>query len=389
MVRLKGITWNHTRGYGPLLAVTKKFYEKHPELEISWDSRSLKDFGDYPVDRLAREYDIILIDHPHVGISSSQGVLLPLDEYIPESFLNDQTRHSVGQSNQSYAWNGHQWALAVDAAAQVSAYREEFMPEGIVPTTWNEVEQLARDLAPDKYIGWPLCPTDAICSFLSLCADIGGDRFFDEKGQGIDPDVGMEALNRIARMLPLLHPESLAFNPIQMLDHMTTSDDIVYVPLLFGYSNYSRPGYVNNTIRFTDIPTQDGYPRGSLLGGVGMAVSSYSNHPDIAVMFVKYTADSDTQQTVYFEGGGQPGHRSAWLNDEVNRRSGNFFINTLQTLDNSYLRPRNVAFPVFQEKAGEMLHYFLHQNQKGTTSSPRETISRLNALYNEAMLIAP
>ena len=32
--RLTGITWNHTRGYLPLVATAQRFSEMHPEVEI-------------------------------------------------------------------------------------------------------------------------------------------------------------------------------------------------------------------------------------------------------------------------------------------------------------------------------------------------------------------
>ncbi|KIL41985.1 hypothetical protein SD70_03750 [Gordoniibacillus kamchatkensis] len=384
MVKLKGMTWNHVRGYAPLVAAAQRFRQLHPEVEMEWDRRSLKDFGDYPVDLLAREYDIILIDHPHVGICSEQGVLVPLDQHIPAAYLRDQAENSVGPSHRSYEWGGRQWALAVDAAAQVASYRPDLLPAADVPRTWQQLIELAESLPPGQKVGWPLCPTDAMCSFLTLCAGIGGGEFFDE-AEGVPHPVGEAALERLLALLPLLHESSLGSNPIQMYDRMSTRDDIVYIPFAFGYTNYARAGFSDKLIRFADIPGDSGEPRGGLLGGVGMAVSAFSAHVPLVLEFAMYAASGETQRTVYVESGGQPGHAAAWRDDAANRSCSGFFRDTLRTLRLSYMRPRNRAFPAFQEQAGVLLHDALKQHAAGgAKAKPAEIIAAMNKLYREA-----
>lgn len=382
MVKLKGMTWDHVRGYGPLIAATEHFRKMHPDMDIEWDRRSLKDFGDYPVSKLAARYDIILIDHPHVGICAEQGVLVPLNEWINPGYLEDQRQNSVGNSHHSYNWLNRQWALAVDAAAQVSAYREDLLQGADPPKTWQQVFELAEALPPELKIGFPLCPTDAMCSFLTLCAQFGGNDYFDAES-GFDPAAGEEAAAVLLKLLPYLHAKSLRSNPIQMLDEMALNNEIAYVPLLFGYSNYSRNGCVGHRINFTNIPSLNGVPKGSLLGGVGMAISSFSKHIGAAVRFAEYVAAGETQRTVYYLGGGQPGHRSAWIDPDVNRDSHYFFERTLETLDLSHVRPRHQQFPEFQERGGVILHDYFMKSQQGAAVSPNEIVKSLNELYQD------
>lgn len=382
MITLRGMTWNHVRGYGPLLATTEQFGTLYPDIEIKWDRRSLKDFGDFSVEALARSYDIIMIDHPHVDIASRQGVLTPLDDWIPAVYLNEQRMNSIGQSYQSYEWNGHQWALPVDAAAQVAAYRPDLLDSAMVPRTWEQVYALTERLSNTQKIGWPLCPTDTMCSFLSLCANIGSHRFFDEE-TGISTSVGEAALKIMLNLLPKLHESSLFSNPIQMYDLMVSTDSIVYLPLAFGYSNYSRLGFAERQLRFTNIPSTTNVPEGSLLGGAGMAISALSKHIPIAVQFAMFTASPDIQRSVYVEGGGQPGHASVWRDQAVNHNTNGFFEQTLQTLERSYMRPRNKLFPAFQEQGGELLHAALRQFKKKEKISVSDTVVSLNRLYTE------
>jgi multiple sugar transport system substrate-binding protein len=157
---------------------------------------------------------------------------------------------------------------------------------------------------------------------------------------------------------------------------MSASDEVAYVPLLFGYSNYGRPGFRPQLIRFTNVPIADGgRPRG-ILGGAGLAISSRTNHAEVACRYATYVASGEVQRTIYFESGGQPGHRSAWLDDAVNAASSNFFRDTLETLENAYLRPRYLGYMPVQERAGEVIHAFLKED--GDIDA---TLDTLDGLY--------
>ena len=78
MTALKGMTWSHPRGYDPLVACARLWREK-TGVEIAWDGRSLQDFESFPIEELAQQYDLIIIDHPHAGQMTREGCLLPLD----------------------------------------------------------------------------------------------------------------------------------------------------------------------------------------------------------------------------------------------------------------------------------------------------------------------
>lgn len=378
MLELKGITWDHPRGYQPLVATAYEFQKQHPQVHIAWDVRSLKDFGDLSIESLAEKYDFVLMDHPFSGTGAKSGVLVPLDEWIPEPFLQEQARYSVGPSHRSYFWEGHQWALAVDAAAQVTACRADLLDDLDVeiPKSWDDVFGLAESLKGTGKIGMPLHPVDAVCCFQSLCANISSGLFWHSE-YGIDPEIGAQALNLLQRLASLVDERSLFMNPIQMLDLMAGTNEIAYVPLIFGYTNYARKGYAKHLVRFGNIPSVSDEPSGALLGGVGLAISSSCKHIEAAVQYAMYVASSEVQRGIYFQHGGQPAHRTAWLDEKTNEATDHFFRNTLHTLELSFLRPRFPGYNKFQELAGETVHRFLIS--RGRVS---DCITQLNGLYH-------
>src|ERR1700748_3872940 len=116
---LRGITWGHSRGYTPLAAAAQRFTELHPGVTIVWEKRTLQQFADYPIEELTKSYDLLIIDHPWVGRAATLGCVLPLEQHLSAEYLKEQAAHSVGFSHPSYEYDGHQWALAIDAATPV------------------------------------------------------------------------------------------------------------------------------------------------------------------------------------------------------------------------------------------------------------------------------
>ena len=102
---LRGMTWTHPRRYDPLVACSKLWRNK-TGVSIEWDKRSLQDFEAYPVEELSQRYDLIVIDHPHVGQGTREGCLKPFDDPARAAEREVLERASIGPSYASYLWRG-------------------------------------------------------------------------------------------------------------------------------------------------------------------------------------------------------------------------------------------------------------------------------------------
>ena len=371
---LRGITWNHTRGLVPMVATAQRFEELHPEVRIVWEKRSLQAFGDNPIGKLAEEFDLLVIDHPSVG--EAEDFLLPLDEHLPADFINELASASVGPSHESYDWDGHLWALAIDAAAPVSCHRRDLLAEmgASVPRTWPELLDLARR----GVVALPLTAVDALMAFYMFCGAAGEDPFL-RRDRVVAEDVGVAALAHLADLASLCGVESFHRNPIATYELMASGDRIAYCPFAYGYSNYSRIGYVPKLLRFGGLVTMaDGRCLRSTLGGAGLAISRRCREVSSAAEYACFVAGGACQRGLYFTSGGQPGHRAAWEDPVVNAACHSFFQDTLPVLDQSYLRPRFHGYLDFQKSAGLVVHAFLT-----TGGDPRRVCNELDQLYNK------
>lgn len=367
-VQLKGITWDHPRGYQPLHA-TSAVWKTMSGADLHWNVRTLKEFGDTPVEELALRYDLIIIDHPYMGEAFHNGLLLPLNDYLSPSTIELLTSQSVGPSFNSYRYNGSLLAVPIDAAAQVSAYRPDIIEKikWTLPANTASLKEAALELPTGHFIGVPLCPTDIWCVFLTLCAQFAGNRFFQPSG--IDEDAAAWALNQLHDWKSFLHPDSFGMNPVQMLDHMSVADDIVYIPFLFGYTNYSRKDFTGKHVRFGNVPEFKQGGLTSVLGGAGIAVSKTTKDIDACIDFIRYVSDPAVQKSVYCKNGGQPAQRAAWENETCDADCEGFFSGTRETMDRAYLRPRWPGFNRFQEKAADLIHEAIQKNDNSSVTA--------------------
>src|SRR4051794_32549726 len=170
------MTWKHDRGLAPLLATAKRF-SAEAEVVIEWEARSLSEFGEAPAEHLAEKYDIVVLDHPYVGKLAQSRSFLALDECLSPDRVRQFEADSTGPSHASYVMNGHVWALAIDAAAQVAGYRPDLLErEGVhVPATWEDVLKLGS--VRKGFVSMALLPLDAFLSFCSICANAGEAPF--------------------------------------------------------------------------------------------------------------------------------------------------------------------------------------------------------------------
>jgi multiple sugar transport system substrate-binding protein len=373
-ITLKGITWNHSRGFVPMVATAQRFSELNPGVNITWEKRSLQQFADLSIQQLAERYDLLVIDHPWAGFAAKTGSILPFDKYLSAGFLKDQQQNTVGHSYESYEYNGHQWALAIDAATPVASSRPDLLEKHgkQLPKTYDDLLTLTKL----GLVAFPAIPIDSLMTFYTFCSSLGEDPC-QQNDSVISKETGIKALQLYRELALYIDPACFNRNPIQIYEAMTLGDDIAYCPFAYGYSNYSRNGYARKLLHFHDMITLNGTSNlRSSLGGTGLAVSANCQHVDIAMQYAEFVASAQCQQGLYTDNGGQPGHLTAWTDQENNAKTHNYFTNTLPALQRAFLRPRYYGHMFFQDHAGDVVRNYLMNggNELGV-------LAELNNLY--------
>lgn len=372
--QLKGMTWDHTRGYDPMITTSERFSESHPGVQITWEKRSLQAFADRPLEQMALEYDLMVIDHPHAGAAAKTGLLLPFDNQGFDAELATLAEESCGVSHQSYEFDSHQWGLAIDAATPVSAYREDLID--VVPKTWQEVVTLSEK----GQVIWPLLPVNSLMSFYNLLANIGEP--FGENDVGVDVNTGKSILEEMMSVAKNIPTECFSMDPVGAYEWLSCRSSHSYVPYLYGYTNYSRTGFRPHLVKVIDVPVHgNNGPIGSPIGGTGIAISATTKHKQLALEYAFWIASAECQRGLFFQTGGQPANIVAWQDESCNEITHKFFTNTINTLEGSYLRPRHNGYMDFQETGGDLVHAYLTGQQNVST-----TVAAINEAYERSFV---
>ena len=325
-VVLRGMTWDHPRGVDGLRATDPLLIEHH-RVTIDWAARSRLAFGDQHVADFAADIDLMIIDHPHVPDAVEAGALLPLDG---SAGLDALERESVGRSHDRYHYRGSQWALGIDAAAQVSAFRPD-----------------QTDSAPSK-------PVDAFSTFATLLAQHGAPSA--QPGRVLTLAVAGEVLELMFELADAVPKWCADANPIDVAEALVADNDYSVGVALFGYTTYSRTGFRPHELACDDISSFDGRAGGSTLGGAGIAVrrpldirswrspqrpcSQRPCSPGARCRSAPIGPNSAR--------GGQPGNPRVWRSDRANEMTHGFFRNTLRTLERAWVRAPVVGWPDLQ-----------------------------------------
>lgn len=364
-----GLTWDHPRGYGALRAAMQD-----SDL-INWHTQPLEGFESAPIDELCARYDLVVLDHPHLGEAVATDCLQPLENLFAAADLVHMENAAVGASYASYNLSGKQWALPLDAASQVMALRVDLISQA-APVTWDEVVGVAEQGA-----GLALCLAGphALLSFLSIAAAVQPDRDLRNGDRWIDRAVAREAWHILSKLARHALTSTFDLNPIGLLEAMTGSDEIALCPLVFGYVNYSDPRLAK-PLTFVDAPAVQGVGLpGSIIGGTGIAVSRRCEVNEALRTHLLWLLDDDTQTRFIPEHDGQPSVLASWRDPELNRAWGGFYANTLNTLQHACIRPRHDGFVSFQTRASAWLREALAQDHDAT-----RVLNTLDALFRDS-----
>ncbi|TWF80783.1 carbohydrate ABC transporter substrate-binding protein (CUT1 family) [Pseudonocardia hierapolitana] len=354
----RGLTWDHPRGYAALKAVAGNL--------VAWDTQPLEGFESHPIDDLCARYDLVVLDHPHLGDALATGCLTPLDDLFAADELATWAAASIGSTMRSYACDGRQWALPLDGATQVCAARADLADE--LPATWDEVERISRTAA----VALSLAGPHAFLTFASIAVALGEEPATDPDHL-LSTGTGLAVLDLMASIDGRAPAQTRALNPIGLLELMSSTDDLALCPLVYGYVNYA------GRVTFGDAPAAvPGGRPGSTLGGTGIALSSRCTPTPALLDHVRWLMGTEAQTRFLPEHAGQPSAWAAWADDRVNAAACDFYRRTARTCETAWVRPRYAGYIAFQSAASAVVRDTL-----AGVLGHRRGLDRLQELHRE------
>ena len=356
MIRYRGLTWDHPRGAHALAAAARTLDPARDGIAIEWHRQPLEGFESHPIADLCANYDLVVLDHPHVGEAVATACLRPLEELFLAGEIADWSARTIGPCLTSYWYAGAHWALPLDAATQVMAVAPQVAAHP--PGTWSDVVSLSATVPVALSVAGP----HALLTFFSVATAMGEPPAGNGSEVLVSQAIGEASLEVMATLYERTPSAARALNPIGLLGAMTTGDDIVLCPLVYGYVNYAAPSARGRSLVFRDAPRRaEGSRPGSTLGGTGIGISRRCEISPALLDHLRWLMSADAQVRFIPAHDGQPSRREAWHDPDVNARWGNFYANTAETLEHAYVRPRYPGYIGFQTDASELLRVGLSQ----------------------------
>lgn len=323
-------------------------------MEVEWRVRSLAAFEHQPLHKAAQSCDLLIFDHPFCGVIAATRCLRQLPDSIAAAWGNSAA--FVGPSLESYRFDAALWGVPVDGACNHAAYRVDLMPDGAVPQDWSAVVALGHAVAgAGRKLAIAAAGHHGLLAVAALCANLGQPLPTESRAQfAPDADALSTAIEALREVLALSPPESLGWNSVALHDAMTSRDDLVYCPIVFGFAAY---GESVPMLSFGPLPgLRAPFHRGSVLGGAAIGLSRACSDQSAALDFMSFLAEPRTQTDILAANAGQPARVAAWRDSP---RHGNYFAAVRSTLEAAQIRPRFVGYQQFEARAGDRLEAML------------------------------
>ncbi|GGJ40556.1 carbohydrate ABC transporter substrate-binding protein [Streptomyces brasiliensis] len=369
---LTGMTWDHPRGHRALDAFAQAFDAP----AVDWHRQPLSAFEAHPVAELAREYDVMVIDHPGLGAAIEADALLPIEEVVDAGQLETWLAATVGRSAASYRMCDRTWAVPIDAAAQVAVHRRDARVP--VPARWEEVPDVAAEYRVTLCLGGP----HAMLTLLAMC--VQESPAVGEAGQPVSAEpagvrqlLPQESAVAALELLRTVHRagdrETSLLDPIQVHEAIAAGGPgPVWCPLAYGYVSYARPT-TGHALAWADAPGRRGSGPLSVLGGTGLAVSRRAEgNPAVGAWLTAYLRD-EVQTGLVPAAGGQAAHRGVWAGPHTSSDRGGFYGSTVATLEAAWVRPRMPGWTGLQAEGSELVREAIVHG-----GSARSVVDRIN-----------
>lgn len=355
---IKGIAWNHSRAFPPLVATAQRYEELHPNTRIQWEKRSLDEFGHQPIDQMVEAYDLIIIDHPWAGFCFQKHLVLDLKPHLSPEQWRDLETNSIGKSFTSYYFQDKLMAVPIDAATPSASYRQDLLQRHSIslPDNWDQLVLLADQ----KKAVMPAFGADLFLNWSMLVEALEGDLVVD-KDQICKPEIGRQSMELLKRLSEPMPDQIYDANPIQVAEWMTQTDEIFYCPFAYSYNNYCRESFCGNRkLSYAPLVTLQGNtPLRSIIGGTGIAISSQCKEPQPALDYALFTSSRKVQSGIYSLAGGQPSRRDSWRDLQDNPLYGGFYQNAFSDQERALIRPRYSGYVPLQSEGGIPLQQYL------------------------------
>ena len=312
------------------------------------------------------DIDVFQIDVIWPGILANH--LLGLNDYIDQETLAQHFPAIVENNTVDGRLVGMPWFTD----AGILYYRQDLLEKHgkQPPTTWQELNQTAAEIQDaertegnDRMWGFVFqakAYEGLTCDALEWIDSFGGGTIVADDGTiTINNDQAVEAINLASTWIGSIAPEGVLNYAEEEARGVFQSGNAVFMrnwPYAWALGN-ADDSPIKGKIGVSALPKgsgEEGKHTGTL-GGWQLAVSKYSQNPEIAADLVKYLTSYDEQKRRAIEGSYNPTIAALYEDEEV-LAANPFFGDLYETFTNAVARPSRVTGEKYNQVSSELFN---------------------------------
>ncbi|MFD8256880.1 ABC transporter substrate-binding protein [Streptomyces werraensis] len=250
---------------------------------------------------------------------------------------------------QTATWKGKLYAVPYNTNIQLLWYRRDLVPKP--PTTWAEMLDMSRDLARQgkpHFVEIQGAQYEGLTVWFNSLINSAGGSILNPSAT--EPSLGPPAVKAASIMRDLARsPAADPSLPNQMEDQNRLAMESgvaafeINYPFVYPSMKSNNPTLFKN-FRWAVYPRVDaGRPSRPTIGGIDLAVSAYSRHPDLAFDAALCLRDRENQLNAALKGGLPPTLRALYDEPEFMKEYP-FSKEVLASLESASVRPLTPAY---------------------------------------------
>ena len=285
-------------------------------------------------------------------------VALPKDYIQPGKFL--------GGPLESVTYEGTLYAVPWFTDAGVLYYRKDLLEEaGVpVPETWTDFRRACREIAEprgmDGFVWQGARYEGLVCDFLEFLWSVGGtldEATVVERPKEAERGV-IEALGLMISFTESgISPDGVLTYKEEDSRRLFTEGQSLFLrnwPYVWSMAE-GEGSKINGLAGIAPLPHAERQTSYSTIGGWNVALSTYSEHPDEALDFLRFITGEKSMKKRAIEGGYLPTLRSTYEDADV-LAANPHFASFSEVFQNTRNRPRSPHYPRMSDIIQENVH---------------------------------
>jgi multiple sugar transport system substrate-binding protein len=288
-------------------AMNDAFTKAHPNITINPELVAYDSLHDKIVTAQAGgngKYDVVLMDTPWPAELVKANIVTDITASVPADF----TSGVFDSAWTSAKYNGKVYGVPWINDTKFFFYNTDmFTKAGITsaPKTWDEVEADAK-LIKATGVKYPMTASwkqaeAVICDWTQIAAAFGSSDFVDASGKALfNQGGGLAALTFMRKLIDegLVDPASLSQTEDDVNSVMSAGQSAMALNWTYGLSVMNDPSKstVAGKIKVVPSPGEGSVTTSGVNGGMSLAVTSTTKHPNEALAYALFLASESSQE---------------------------------------------------------------------------------------------